>query len=221
MKQFPQRTLESDSKALLVVRALQGSHNAGKNYMVTVVTTNSGKCFVSLSGSRRAQAEEELRTKLHWIGKLDISGRKNRPLRRSISRLQERVGDLYEGAHQSATGLHPLRGNLIDPNQNEVLDRVQAKNEMPLIFHANRDCSEPKALHSAAENHAKITGMTTVWYGNSLNPYPDKNGAKNGIKGLNYASPCEFCKCNEARIMMEVDRVLLAKKGVPPKSYEI
>jgi hypothetical protein len=42
-----------------------------------------------------------------------------------------------------------------------------------------------------------------------------------GIQGLSYARPCEFCRQNETRIMMEVERSFLEQKGVAPKSYEI
>lgn len=217
MLKFPKRTRESDSKALLVVRALQGSPNSGQNYMVTVVTTDSGRCFVSLSGSNRAQAEDELRTKLHWIGQLNTAGRANKQLRINLNRLGKRVGDIYAGAHNSATAFHPLRGHLVDPDRGQVLARHGA----PLTFQGNRDCAEPKALHAAATSGAKITGMTTVWYGNQPNQYPDQAGAMHGIQGLKYARPCEFCRQNEARIMMEVERSLLAQKGVPQKPYEI
>lgn len=210
MQQFPKRTRESDSKALLVVQALGRSPNAGQNYMVTVVTTDLGRCFVSLSGSNRQQAQNELRTNLHWIGQLNTAGRANRQLRAAVNRLDQ------SGAHNSATAFHPLRGKLVDPDRDQVIARDGA----PLTFDGNRDCAEPKALHAAAMAGAKITGMTTVWYGNGQNGYPDPAGAIHGIQGQ-YARPCEFCRQNEARIMMEVDRTYWAQKGVPPKSYEV
>ena len=216
MQNFPKRTRESDSKALLVVQALDRSPNAGQNYMVTVVTTDSGRCFVSLSGSNRQQAENELRLKLHWIGQLNTAGRANKTLRQAVTRLYPRVGDPLAGAHNSATAFHPLRGDLVDPDRNQVIARQGA----PLTFAGNRDCAEPKALNAAALAGAKITGMTTVWYGNQQNGYPDIAGAIHGIQGQ-YARPCGFCRQNEARIMMEVDRTYLAQKGVAPRSYEV
>jgi hypothetical protein len=216
MQKFPKRTHESDSKALLVIQALERSRNAGKNYMVTVVTTDLGRCFVSLSGSNRQQAENELRTKLHWICQLNTTGPANRQLRRTVNQLDQRVGDRFAGAHISATAFHPLRGHLVDPDRNQVI----ARHRTPLTFTGNRDCAEPKALNAAAMAGAKITGMTTVWYGNQQNGYPDPSGAIHGIQGQ-YARPCEFCRQNEARIMMEVERTYLAQKGVPPRSYEV
>lgn len=211
MHQFPKRTRESDSKAQLVVQALIRSPNAGQNYMVTVVTTDLGRCFVSLSGTNRQQAENELRTQLHWIGQLNLGGPANRRLRAVVKRLNQNGG-----AHESATAFHPLRRNLVDPDRNQVILR----GGLPLTFNGNRDCAEPKALNAAAMAGAKITGMTTVWYGNGPNGYPDPAGAMHGIQGQ-YARPCEFCRMNEVRIMIEVSRTYWAHKGATPKSYEI
>jgi hypothetical protein len=219
MQKFPERTRESDSKALLVVQALQRSRNASQNYMVTVVTTDLDRCFVSLSGSTRQQVENELRTNLHWIGQLNTTGTAKKPLRRALTQLEQRVGDRYAGAHNSATAFHPLRGALVDADRNQLIAR--ARQGQPLTFAGNRDCAEPKALHAAAMAGAKITGMTTVWYGNEPNGYPDPAGPiLHGVQAQ-YARPCDFCQQNEARIMMEVDRTYLAQKGVPSRSYEV
>lgn len=217
MKKFPRRTRESDSKTLLAVQALQRSPNAGQNFMLTVVTTDQKQCFLSLSGARRQQAENELRTSLHWLGQLDTAGRANRGLRKDIRNLGGRVGDLHAGAHHSATAFHPHRARMVDPNRDEVI----ARGGQPLTFQGNRDCAEPKALHAAAESGAKINGMTTVWFGNGPNPYPDQAGDINGVDGLNFANPCNFCSQNETRIMIEVERTYHAKRGVPLRSYEV
>jgi hypothetical protein len=216
MKKFPQRTAESDAKAMLVVQALQRCHNVGQNYMVTVVTSVGGRCFVALSGSNRALAEGELQTSLHWTGQLNTVGPANKGLRKNLANLKKTEGNLSTGAHAPATALHPLRENLLDPEYAEVVER----NFTPLTFNGNRDCAEPKALQAAANAGAKITGMTTVWYGNGANDYPDPLAVANGIAG-NYARPCAFCRQNEERIMIEVERAALAHRGGATGAYEV
>lgn len=66
-----------------------------------------------------------------------------------------------------------------------------------------RDCAEPRALELAAQTGRRITGMTTIWYGNvARNDYVDE--LKLADVNFSAALPCEWCQSNEARIMMHV-----------------
>lgn len=80
-----------------------------------------------------------------------------------------------------------------------------------------RHCAEPKALEAASRFGDKITGMSTIWWGNNANPYPDPNNNRNGI----FALPCEVCQTNEKWYMKRVEMLRMVSKGAPLKALDI
>jgi hypothetical protein len=79
-----------------------------------------------------------------------------------------------------------------------------------------RHCAEPKAIEAAAATGARLSGMSTIWWGNNANPYPDPANNPNGI----FALPCDICQANEAWIMERADEARLQGRGVGRRAAE-
>jgi hypothetical protein len=81
-----------------------------------------------------------------------------------------------------------------------------------------RHCAEPKAIEAAAATGQRLSGMTTFWWGNIANPYPDPSNNPAGI----FALPCDICQANERWIMARAEEARLqARSGARPRSLEV
>lgn len=83
--------------------------------------------------------------------------------------------------------------------------------------HGGRHCAEPKALEAASLFGKKIIGMSTIWWGNTINPYQDPNNNPTGI----FASPCEVCQINEVWLMKNIEENRLVSQGLTRKAHDI
>jgi hypothetical protein len=81
-----------------------------------------------------------------------------------------------------------------------------------------RHCAEPKAIERAAATGQRLSGMTTFWWGNVVNPYPDPTNNPAGI----FALPCDVCRANERWIMARAEEARVqARSGAPRRSLEV
>lgn len=87
---------------------------------------------------------------------------------------------------------------------------------MPWFTTQNKDCAEPKALEEAARRGERPAGMSTFWWGNVVNAYPDPPGAV-----THWAVPCPICATNEKWIMKRVEEELLASRGAPRRAFDV
>ena len=69
-----------------------------------------------------------------------------------------------------------------------------------IVLDGPRHCAEPKAIQAAADSHigSKISGMSTMWWGDTVNEFydPQKNPNKY------FALPCKICQANADRTMI-------------------
>ncbi|OZG72622.1 hypothetical protein BTA51_13920 [Hahella sp. CCB-MM4] len=80
-----------------------------------------------------------------------------------------------------------------------------------------RHCAEPKALEAASGFGDRMTGMSTIWWGNNANPYPDPSNNPAGI----FALPCEVCQTNEVWFMKRVEERRMVSKGAARRAFDI
>jgi hypothetical protein len=82
---------------------------------------------------------------------------------------------------------------------------------------APRHCAEPKAIEAAAATGDTLSGMSTIWWGNIPNNFPDpvNNPA------LYFAVPCGICRANEDWIMTKAKEAKMMAKGAVRRSYEV
>lgn len=145
MYNFPGRSWQSDLHAKYVRQALDRA-GAGENFMVSVVTTQSGIIYVAISGSTRAALENQLEPQLSFANSLDefklnkkqkgdldrakrggdVGARHQLELDKSVRKLAPKPGGIYRVVRQ----LSQMHGSLTDPQRVSVRDRVRAYEAM-------------------------------------------------------------------------------------------
>lgn len=190
---FPTRTRASDAIIRnLFTQLLQGGTASGgaNRCMITVVVT--GDIDVPrraiISTSGPRLVQGELRTAINNLAGNGVYG-----------------GVAYTIVHFSEANavVNPRNSGMATQNYYHV--------------QGGRHCAEPKALEAASRFGDKITGMSTVWWGNNANPYPDPSNNPDGM----FALPCEVCLTNEKWFMKRVEELRIVSKGAVGKAYEI
>lgn len=193
---YPPRTRASDAIARNLYQDLAGTANGGKNRcMVSVVVIGDvdipRAAFIATSGSAGL-----------------FGG-----LRTAVQNL--RGHGVYGGVDYTLVG-YTQRNNLIHPQHSSL----PALPGMGLFLENPRDCAEPKALEAAAATGSAISGMSTFWWGNVANGYPDPD-VDTTPANVPWALPCAVCQANADNIMRNVESFrLLNRAGVPRRSAE-
>ncbi|WP_040662291.1 hypothetical protein [Nitrococcus mobilis] len=245
MHEFPKRTIESDLRAFLVKRALDGNR-APQNYMICVVATSGGQVAVAASGGNGALLLK-VASQSNWqreLASLELSKSRLNNVQRIIRHFERLKDPDLDQVQKVEDARKELKGNEIASKVNRVHERLTlpqtirgASGNAPIADRlvpptkenrlsnslvldtasafGRRDCAEPRALDLAASTGERITGMTTIWYGR-----PDRNGYLDPLKladvTISAAVPCEWCRSNERRIMMAVtDKIAAANPSRP------
>jgi hypothetical protein len=226
---YPSRTVKSDLYAELIVNYLD-EVKAPKNYMVCVVTTATGDVFVAPSGAgdkinnqKGSTTMDKLLGQANWWGEYILS--KNQEKKKTkLANAGDAAAAIDIGSHRSAVRGKAAGGGVSYSTANAAISekltasqfKQTAKSQTgdakadAVLWNTDggrRDCAEPRALEMAAKAGAKITGMTTIWYGDKTDQtyLPFKDPSKVAQADINPAKPCDVCRANEQRIMAAVD----------------
>ncbi|WIF69891.1 hypothetical protein QN096_12365 [Metapseudomonas otitidis] len=187
---FPARNHNSDQIALSIFNALvaygipRGGN--GRRFICTVTTGNpligAGEIYVATSGHAAGQLSNALATHAALTQDFIYTVA-------PIINADNLVNPLVGGAFHLPRPAGPY-----------------GLNNPPYGINGGRFCAEPKALIAAANSAYRISAMSTIWYGNSDNPYPDPANQTPDPTGHNttglFAVPCLVCRTNERYISM-------------------
>jgi hypothetical protein len=204
---FPPRTAASDAIARNLFRALKTAADrvpdGGVNRcMVTVVTVNEvgnipSDAYIAASGPKPLSGG--LRVAIN-----------NQALHGIFAKVVYHLA-VFTGAESM---ICPL-GSPLPRQSYELPDGHLVENTYLLA--GGRHCAEPKAIEEAARSGKVLSGMTTFWWGNNANPYPDPDDNPTKI----FALPCDVCRANEGWIMARAEAARIqGRSGGPARALE-
>lgn len=167
---YPPRTRESDKAALaLRIRMKnflsQNSKNArvlGSKFMVSVVTTDSGRLYVGISGSKPSQeTANTIKDLTQWVSVKANELTDRQLTRRQSQEISRKIDSITKSSsvpgeawlHQVTTEPHPLSKNLIDFDRSKTLSRTSSfksrRSSQASYDEATEDFSSPFAAQAA------------------------------------------------------------------------